>query len=668
MPERLKELHFTVSWTHSQSQSQIQLNTKSENLKKIPGAQDVNPCCSILGFNNSVTINNDLVDVTICKKRRFQKHQQIHRVKIYNGCPVNIKVYVSATMPSIRNQVPKASNNQQPAMHRKSKSKSKFKDFKKLSLEQSHEEMQKTVSHIYSLKKSKESFPLASVKVDFNTSNDFPEIKNTTKAPLFKKKRKMCHSKYFASRSSVIRCKMLIPLPTLGATSFVTLLALICMETILLSTMSSCAKTFYMHWNTSNSIFRIDNTDHIIDVNKGNLAFEFDQVHIICPVYEPGTFDNETEKYIIYNVSKVEYETCRITNADPRVIAICDKPQKLMFFTITFRPFTPQPGGLEFLPGNDYYFISTSSKDDLYRRIGGRCSTNNMKVVFKVCCASEEKNKNTTTSKSVGNTDSSNVSSNDVGHNYLNGKNIGLESNIGISGVSSGIVPPFSIHPPNGNSDVNINSIGPSINTNLDKFNRIPIQPNIIGNNIGTTSNGEVNVVSNAGILPAPGHGSINMLHPGRGGINIPYPGHHHIQTGIRINNVPTHHSYPPHKGNPNSNSNDDHHYEKHPNEVVKNEELTYNSGSSSRKCRIYSIWIRLFSWLSLTLPSFCCMAAHWISSPVVLSMAAVLGMHYIAGKAIITPQLYRSENILCTPSFINNFRVSSTATNKYVC
>lgn len=80
-------------------------------------------------------------------------------------------------------------------------------------------------------------------------------------------------------------------------------------------------------------------------------------MHIICPVYEPGTFDNETEKYIIYNVSKVEYETCRITNANPRIIAICDKPQKLMYFTITFRPFSPQPGGLEFQPGNDYYFI-----------------------------------------------------------------------------------------------------------------------------------------------------------------------------------------------------------------------------------------------------------------------------------------------------------------------
>lgn len=49
--------------------------------------------------------------------------------------------------------------------------------------------------------------------------------------------------------------------------------------------------------------FRIDNTDHIIDVNKGNIAFEYDQVNIICPVYVPGTDEENAEKYIIYNVS-----------------------------------------------------------------------------------------------------------------------------------------------------------------------------------------------------------------------------------------------------------------------------------------------------------------------------------------------------------------------------
>ncbi|KAG8225728.1 hypothetical protein J437_LFUL008114 [Ladona fulva] len=141
--------------------------------------------------------------------------------------------------------------------------------------------------------------------------------------------------------------------------------------------------------------FRIDNTDHIIDVNKGNVPFEYDQVNIICPVYMPGTHEDDAEKYIIYNVSKEEYDTCRITNPNPRRIAICDKPYKLMYFTITFRSFTPQPGGLEFQPGQDYYFISTSSKDDLHRRIGGRCSSNNMKVVFKVCCRPDENQNHT---------------------------------------------------------------------------------------------------------------------------------------------------------------------------------------------------------------------------------------------------------------------------------
>lgn len=373
--------------------------------------------------------------------------------------------------------------------------------------------------------------------------------------------------------------------PGLKATSFFTILTLVCLETVLLSTVSNCAKTFYMHWNTSNSIFRIDNTDHIIDVNKGNLAFEFDQVHIICPVYEPGTYENETEKYIIYNVSKVEYETCRITNADPRVIAICDKPQRLMFFTITFRPFTPQPGGLEFLPGNDYYFISTSSKDDLYRRIGGRCSTNNMKVVFKVCCAPEDKNNRTNGNMANGN-GSSGIGGiggmNNNGVNHGNGGNINGNTAIqqqhnnnininggsqmplpklpglgggGVGGIGIGINNAGTGN--NGGQIINGNS-GTSINTNIDQYNRIPMQqPNSIG--IGT-SNGNIGMNGIGGI-----GGSISGS--GINGINGQHP------TGIRINNVPSSQQHP-------SQKNDD--YDKHPNEVVKNEELTYNSAASS--------------------------------------------------------------------------------------
>lgn len=389
-------------------------------------------------------------------------------------------------------------------------------------------------------------------------------------------------------------------LPGLKITSFFTILTLVCLETVLLSTVSNCAKTFYMHWNTSNSIFRIDNTDHIIDVNKGNLAFEFDQVHIICPVYEPGTFENETEKYIIYNVSKVEYETCRITNADPRVIAICDKPQRLMFFTITFRPFTPQPGGLEFLPGNDYYFISTSSKDDLYRRIGGRCSTNNMKVVFKVCCAPEDKN-NRTNGNMAGNNVSSGISNNNNGMMNNNGNNVNMNSNTaiqqqqhnnniningggGVSGISGGGAGPGQMPMSkipvmggvnnggngglnNGGNSIMINgNSGTSINTNIDQYNRIPMQqPNNIGGiGIGIGGgNGNMGMMNGMG-----GGGGIGGgIGGGMNGIN----GQH--STGIRINNVPSSQQHP-------SQKNDD--YDKHPNEVVKNEELTYNSAAPS--------------------------------------------------------------------------------------
>lgn len=150
-------------------------------------------------------------------------------------------------------------------------------------------------------------------------------------------------------------------------------------------------RVHYLHWNSSNPVFRIDNTDHIVDVNQDSLPWEYDQLNLICPV-KRGTSPSARkqsrnslpEKYIIYNVSKEEYDSCVISQQDPRVVAVCDKPDSELQFTITFRPFSPTPLGLEFYPGQDYYFISTSSQHDLRRRAGGSCSSNNMKVIFKV--------------------------------------------------------------------------------------------------------------------------------------------------------------------------------------------------------------------------------------------------------------------------------------------
>ncbi|XP_031640107.1 hybrid signal transduction histidine kinase E [Contarinia nasturtii] len=361
------------------------------------------------------------------------------------------------------------------------------------------------------------------------------------------------------------RKQRLIGLPGLKATSCLTVVLLIFLETVLLSTVSNCAKTFFMHWNTSNSIFRIDNTDHIIDVNKGNLAFEYDQVHIICPVYEQGTFDNETEKYIIYNVSKVEYETCRITNANPRIIAICDKPQKLMYFTITFRPFTPQPGGLEFLPGNDYYFISTSSKDDLHRRIGGRCSTNNMKVVFKVCCAPETETQNAT------------QTSLDIAPK--------TNSTTTIMGNATGERTP--------SLTINTSNAVKSTMTWLPREND--------GNSGYRHSNPITSTISVQQYHPHPTSSrpsSINSAINNSKFKNNNNNNNNNNNKNFNNNNFNHSNNAPSHKPTKKTSE-----YDKHPNEVVKNEELTYNNNAGSSLMRAnrrsadnYTSF--LFSWM----------------------------------------------------------------------
>jgi len=147
-----------------------------------------------------------------------------------------------------------------------------------------------------------------------------------------------------------------------------------------LFTTSVASQVRNVYWNTTTASFSEE--PKTVLVNEGNLPWEYDQVNIICPVYKPGT--SEGEQHIIYSVEKEEFDNCRVTSPRPRIVAICNRPQTFMYFTITFRSFTPTPGGLEFRPGQDYYFISTSNKKDIHRRVGGWCSSHNMKMVFKM--------------------------------------------------------------------------------------------------------------------------------------------------------------------------------------------------------------------------------------------------------------------------------------------
>ena len=146
---------------------------------------------------------------------------------------------------------------------------------------------------------------------------------------------------------------------------------------------SHIVKTHFVFWNSSNPIFRLDNTDHVIDVNVNNSPMEYDQLNIICP--SNNTMDREEEEHhIIYIVTREEFQACQVRSKKPKIVAVCNQPRKFQYFTITFRNFSPTPGGLEFRPGQSYYLISTSALGDIARREGGFCSSHNMKIIFKV--------------------------------------------------------------------------------------------------------------------------------------------------------------------------------------------------------------------------------------------------------------------------------------------
>ena len=150
------------------------------------------------------------------------------------------------------------------------------------------------------------------------------------------------------------------------------------LQTVFLTAAATRVRNVY--WNTTTASFSRDPIT--VMVNQGNLPWEYDQVNLICPVV--GEEGGQEEQHVIYSVDRQEFESCRVSSPRPRIVAVCNRPRTFMYFTITFRSFTPTPGALEFSPGKEYYFISTSTNKDLHRRAGGWCRSHNMKMIFKV--------------------------------------------------------------------------------------------------------------------------------------------------------------------------------------------------------------------------------------------------------------------------------------------
>ncbi|RMZ96126.1 ephrin-B2 isoform X2 [Brachionus plicatilis] len=143
-------------------------------------------------------------------------------------------------------------------------------------------------------------------------------------------------------------------------------------------------------WSAKNKMFDSRSTptdksvknDHLIHVRIG----EF--LNIICPKYSANSLDNDKAEYhVLYQVSKKEYNECKIDNIQQRVPVLkCDRPYENVKYTLYISKFSPVPDAIEFTPGSKYYFISTSDGtfNGLHNSQGGTCKTHNMKITVKV--------------------------------------------------------------------------------------------------------------------------------------------------------------------------------------------------------------------------------------------------------------------------------------------
>ena len=57
-------------------------------------------------------------------------------------------------------------------------------------------------------------------------------------------------------------------------------------------------------------------------------------------------------------MTREEYDSCRISQADPRVVAVCDKPHTQLQFTITFRYSTVQYSTVQYSTAQFLFIIA----------------------------------------------------------------------------------------------------------------------------------------------------------------------------------------------------------------------------------------------------------------------------------------------------------------------
>ncbi|CAG5100232.1 Oidioi.mRNA.OKI2018_I69.XSR.g16905.t1.cds [Oikopleura dioica] len=132
-----------------------------------------------------------------------------------------------------------------------------------------------------------------------------------------------------------------------------------------------------LYWTVTDQRFETE-PFHKITVRIG------DKMDLICPRHGDGLTHDGKMFHKIYEVSKEAFENCD-SSQGKRLIS-CDQPTKEKKYTVLFQELNPSPYGLEFLPGETYYYISTGDgiESGMDKRQGGGCSSHNMKLAIAV--------------------------------------------------------------------------------------------------------------------------------------------------------------------------------------------------------------------------------------------------------------------------------------------
>ncbi|MFH4976695.1 hypothetical protein AB6A40_003404 [Gnathostoma spinigerum] len=130
------------------------------------------------------------------------------------------------------------------------------------------------------------------------------------------------------------------------------------------------------YWNSSNPIFGNEGPKHV--TLEANIM---DTIVIRCPYFDESTHIGDTEQMVIYRVSYYGYQSC-VVDETAKQVGRCSHPHEKLTIRTTFRRYTPLPSGLEYAPGNSYYFISTSdgTPEGIEKKVGGLCHTKKMRL------------------------------------------------------------------------------------------------------------------------------------------------------------------------------------------------------------------------------------------------------------------------------------------------